>query len=111
METTTALTQEINQLHADLCSALADPTRILILYLVAERSYSVNELAARLAVAQPTASRHLKILRERGLLRAARQGQMVEYSLIDPRLISSLDTLRAVLRDSLAYRANLMVEE
>ena len=111
METTTSLSQEINQLHADLCSALADPTRILMLYLLAEKPHTVSELTTRLGVSQPTTSRHLKILRERGLVRAERQGQTVEYTLLDQRLISSLDTLRAVLRDSLAYRANLMFEE
>ena len=111
METNSSLTQEINQLHADLCSALADPTRILMLYLLAEKPHTVSELTARLGASQPTTSRHLKILRERGLVRAERQGQTVEYTLLDPRLIESLDTLRSVLRDSLAYRANLMVEE
>jgi DNA-binding transcriptional ArsR family regulator len=110
MEPTTSLAFEINQLHADLCSALADPNRILLLYLLAEQPYTVNELASQLGNSQPTTSRHLKILRERGLVRANRQGQAVEYSLNDPRLIEALDMLRAVLRDSLNYRASLMEE-
>ncbi len=107
METTT-LSQEIRQLHADICSALADPTRILILYSLAESPSSVNELVTHLETSQPTISRHLKILRERGLVSANRQGQMVTYSLTDVRIIDALDTLRAVLRDSLARRANLV---
>ena len=108
MESIDTLTQEINELHADICSALADPTRILILYLLAESSYTVNEITSRLNASQSTTSRHLKMLRDRGLVRATRQGQNVEYALNDMRIIDALDTLRSVLRDTLSYRANLV---
>jgi ArsR family transcriptional regulator len=77
-DTFSTLSQEVSQLHADICSALADPTRILILYLLAEAPHTVNELTAKLNTSQPTTSRHLKVLRERGLALASRQGQSVE---------------------------------
>jgi ArsR family transcriptional regulator len=109
MESLDLLSQEIHQLHADLCSALADPTRILILYSLAENSCAVNDLSARLNIPQPTTSRHLKILRDRGLVRATRQAQSVEYSLNDLRIIQALDMLRAVLRDNISSRAALIV--
>ena len=104
------LSLEVNQLHAGICSALADPTRILILYLLSEQAYSVGELTVLLNTSQPTTSRHLKILRERGLVRSNRQAQTVEYSLNDPRIINALDLLRAVLRDTLSQQANLISE-
>jgi len=103
-----ALTQEITQLHADICSALADPSRILILYALHEQRLNVSDLAEAVGLSQPAASRHLKILRERGLVRPERQGASVEYRLTDTRLIDALDTLRTVLRDRLQYRASLM---
>jgi DNA-binding transcriptional ArsR family regulator len=103
-----ALTQEITQLHADICSALADPSRILILYALHEQRLNVSDLATEVGLSQPAASRHLKILRERGLVRPERQGASVEYRLTDTRLIDALDTLRTVLRDRLQYRASLM---
>jgi DNA-binding transcriptional ArsR family regulator len=104
------LTQEVTRLHADICSALADPTRILMLYALAERPHTVNELAAALTLSQPATSRHLKVLRDRGLARATRHAQSIEYALNDHRIIDALDTLRAVLRDSLAHRAQLISE-
>ena len=107
---TLSLTQEIIQLHADLCSAIADPTRLLLLYALSEKPCTVNELTSELNTRQSTTSRHLKVLREHGLVRFNRQGQSVEYSLSDPRIIEALDTLRTVLRDTLSNRANLMVE-
>lgn len=109
-DTILQLSQEVSQLHADICSALADPTRILMLYLLADHPHTVNELANKLNTAQPTTSRQLKVLRERGLVRATRQAQNVEYSLCDPRIIEALDLLRAVLRDTLSQRANLINE-
>jgi ArsR family transcriptional regulator len=102
------LEQEIIQLHADICSAMADPTRILILYTLADRPRTVTELAIEIGLSQPAVSRHLKVLRERNLVRALRQGPSVEYSLVDRRLIEALDLLRTVLRDSIAHRASLL---
>jgi len=102
--TDSALSQEINRLHADICSAIADPWRILLIYALSEQPYTVNELANQLELSQPATSRHLKVLRERGLVQARRQGNSVEYSLIDTRLIVALELLRHVLRDRIARR-------
>jgi DNA-binding transcriptional ArsR family regulator len=108
---TQPLSLEITRLHADICSALADPNRILLLYALSEKPYTVNELAECLGLSQPTTSRHLKTLRERGLVRAQRHGISVEYSLNDPRLIQALDLLRIVLRDRIADQASLIGED
>ena len=104
------LAQEVSQLEADLCFALADSNRILILYALAEESRNVTEITNDLNITQPTASRHLKILRERGLVFAERNGTTITYHLTDRRLIDALDILRSVLRDRLAHRASLMEE-
>ncbi len=101
------LEQEINQLHAEFCAGLADPTRLLILYTLSEGPHNVTELVNALHVSQPAISRHLKMLRERGMVTATRTGPSVEYRLADPRLIEALDLLRAALRDHLAHRAEL----
>lgn len=106
-----SLSQEVHQLHADLCSALADGTRILLIYALSDRPHNVTELVNELSLPQPTVSRHLKVLREHGLVGMVRQGQSVEYSLTDQRLIETLDLLREVLRDSLTRRALLVSEQ
>lgn len=102
------LSQEVSRLHADICSALADPKRILLIYALAENPRSVNELAEEIGLSQPATSRGLKVLRERGLVSALRQGTTLEYHLTDMRLVEALNLLRSVLRDRLSYRANLM---
>ncbi len=97
-------------MEADLCSAFADPTRIMILYALDEKPRNVGELANELQISQPTTSRHLKVLRDRGLVTAVRQKTNIQYRLTDQRLIQALDLLRAVLRDRIAHRASLMEE-
>ena len=102
------LEQEVSLLHAHVCQALADPKRILILYALAEAPRYVNELVDMLDIPQSTVSRHLKVLRERSLVTAERDGVTVRYSLTDRRVIEALDLLRALLADTLAQQAQLM---
>jgi ArsR family transcriptional regulator len=102
------LEQEINQLHANFCSGLSDPKRLLILYTLAERPYSVNDLAATLNISQPATSRHLKILRELGMVSTNRLGSSIEYSLADVRVIQALDILRSAMRDHIVQRMGML---
>ena len=105
-----SLRQEISQLEADFCFALSDPNRILMLYALSERPLNVTEITHELGLNQPTTSRHLKVMRERGLVQTVRTGTTVTYHLSDPRLIQALDLLRSVMRDRLTQRASLMKE-
>ena len=104
------LRQEISLLEADFCFALSDPNRILMLYALSERPLNVTELTNELGLNQPTTSRHLKILRERGLVESLRSGTTITYRLSDPRLIQALDLLRNVMRERLAHQASLINE-
>jgi ArsR family transcriptional regulator len=99
--------QEINQLHAAVCGALSDPKRIAILYALHEGPKNVTELAELLNLNQATTSRHLKVLRDRSLVRAERRGAHIYYSLADERVIQALDLLREVLAAILAQRQAL----
>jgi len=104
------LKQEIIQLEADFCAALSEPTRIFILYALNEQPLNVTEITNELGIPQPTTSRHLKVLRERGLVYTERQGTVITYHLADERIIQALDLLRATMRDRMTQRANLMNE-
>jgi ArsR family transcriptional regulator len=99
---------EIQLLHAQVCQALADPTRIMLLYVLAEGPKSVGDLATALDVSQPTVSRHLKVLRERGMANTERMGTTIRYSLADKRVIEALDLMRAVMTDNLMQKRALV---
>lgn len=95
-------------MHARICQSLADPTRILILYLLDGDSHYVTELVEALNVSQPTISRHLKVLRDRGLVTATREDKAIRYALRDRRVIQALDLLRTVMADTLTEQAKLV---
>jgi ArsR family transcriptional regulator len=100
--------EEILELHAQVCAGLADPKRIMILYELVPGPRNVSDLAASLSMPQPAVSRHLKVLRERGMVSSERHGASVRYSLADQRIIQALDLLRAVLASKLQSQAILV---
>jgi ArsR family transcriptional regulator len=102
------LIEEVTRLHADFCSALADTRRLLLIYALAEGPRNVTALTETLGISQPSVSRHLKTLRERGLVFSTREGTTVEYRLADMRLIQALDLLRAIMRDQWSRRAEII---
>ena len=101
------LEQEVNLLHNRVCYALSDPKRVLILYLLSEGGQFVNDIAEILDIPQPTVSRHLRVLRERELVLAERQGSSICYSLGDERIIQALDLMRSILSTQLAAGIDL----
>jgi ArsR family transcriptional regulator len=96
------LEREIVLLHSRVCYGVADPKRVLMLYALENGPLCVTELAAEVRLPQPAVSRHLRVLRERGLVRTVRKGPAIYYSLGDRRLIEALNLLRAVLATQLA---------
>jgi DNA-binding transcriptional ArsR family regulator len=66
---------------SDAFNAVAEPQRRKILLLLKERERSVNELANALRITQPQTSKHLRVLREVGLVRVREAGQQRLYAL------------------------------
>ena len=62
-------------------AALAEPSRREILDLLRDGERSVNELVARLELSQPGVSKHLKVLREAGLVEVRPEGKRRWYGL------------------------------
>ena len=67
--------------------ALSDPTRLRILSLLGSGSMNVTAMVEKLDCTQPAVSRHLKVLREAGLIVDARRGKWIEYS-SNPRAVA-----------------------
>jgi DNA-binding transcriptional ArsR family regulator len=70
-------------------AALADPIRRQIVEMLADRERDAGELAAAFPVSRPAVSRHLRVLREAGLVRVRPQAQRRVYAL-DPRPLEEL---------------------
>ena len=61
--------------------ALSDPNRVKIIKMLAEKDLCVCELTSLLKLAQPTVSKHLKVLEDAGLVEFWKEGSWVNYSL------------------------------
>jgi DNA-binding transcriptional ArsR family regulator len=70
--------------------ALTDPTRRRIVELLAENELEAGDIAARFPISRPAVSRHLRVLRETGLVRVRADAQRRLYSL-DPAPLAELD--------------------
>ncbi len=73
-----------------LFKALADETRLRILSLLNMREMCVCEIMVALDLTQPTASHHLGILENAGLIKDRKEGKWVFYSISDPTLTKSM---------------------
>ena len=82
--------------------ALSDPNRVAILKMLQQRMLCVCETRAALGLAQPTISKHLKILEDAGLVSRKKDGLWVNYQLADGSLSPYAATLLGNLKHWLA---------
>jgi len=68
-------------LRRDVFQAIADPSRRLILMLVASQAMTAGAIAANFDTARPTVSKHLQILTECELLQQEQNGREIYYHL------------------------------
>jgi len=68
--------------------ALADESRLRLVQTLARGGLPVSALASRAGLAEYNASRHLRVLRETGLVDAQRQGQRIRYRIRDELLVA-----------------------
>jgi DNA-binding transcriptional ArsR family regulator len=101
-----ATRDEVYRLHAQFCRTLGDANRLLIIVELSEGPRTVNELAKAIGASQPLTSRHLAVMRERGLVDAERAGNYVRYTLTDRRVLSAIELLLDVLAAQLERRGS-----
>lgn len=83
--------------------ALSDPNRVKITKMLQHKTMCVCEIQAALDIAQPSVSKHLKILEEAGIVAFQKEGMWVNYYLTDggesPYAAAILGNLRHWLED------------
>ncbi|MDP8910652.1 MAG: metalloregulator ArsR/SmtB family transcription factor [Actinomycetota bacterium] len=94
----------------DAFAALADPTRRRIVELLSEGERSAGELASEFPISRPAVSRHLRVLREHGVVRARERAQQRLYSL-DPVPLAEVDAWLARYRPFWANRLDALETE
>ncbi len=106
---TAASARQADATQGDPFEALGDPNRRAILALLGGRERSVGELAAELPISRPAVSRHLRLLKDAGLVVEEPQGTRRIYRLHD----QGIDAVEAYVRDvwgDAASRFRLLAE-
>ena len=86
---------------SEIFKALGDPTRLGIMQLLTGKEMCVCEIIEASDKSQPAISRHLKIMKQAGLLSEAREGKWVMYSIRPPVVTSAANFLQAFACETL----------
>jgi len=93
-----------NRLKAKIFNALSDPARLEIIEFLREGERCVCEIIPHVSLIQPLVSRHLKILKDCGLVKDRKEGNRRLYSVTDPRIFEVVDAVTPELVDVLSNR-------
>lgn len=85
------LDEETLFIVSQMFKALSEPTRIRILHLLSEKEYSVNQIAEKLSLLQPTVSHQLRFLKNLRLVKHRREGTTIYYSHDDDHVMNVLE--------------------
>jgi ArsR family transcriptional regulator len=81
------------RLKSTVFHALADPIRLEILAFLRDGEKCVCEIVPHLSLIQPVVSRHLKILKDAGIVRCRKEGTKRMYSTVDSKIYAVIDSL------------------
>lgn len=87
------------KLQSRFFKALSDITRIKILKLLSLRRMCVCEIMIALDLTQPTASHHLRILENVGILKDERKGKWIFYSIANPKTVKAVEEIENSISD------------
>jgi DNA-binding transcriptional ArsR family regulator len=94
-----------NRFKSTIFHALSDPIRLEIVLYLRDGEKCVCEIVPHLNLIQPLVSRHLKILKDAGIVRCRKDGTKRMYSIVDVRLCDVIDALTSELVEVLRKEA------
>jgi ArsR family transcriptional regulator len=98
----------LKRFRSKIFNALSDPIRLEIIQFLRDGEKCVCEITPHLKLAQPVVSRHLKILKDAGLVKRRKKGTWHMYSIAEPEVCNVIDRLTPELLAALKQR---MIEQ
>ena len=99
---------QIYHYHAEMCQVFSHPKRLEVINVLRDGEMSVTELAQKLELTIGNLSQHLSMMKERHILLTRKEGNMVYYRILNPKLIRCFDMMREMLFDQIKQDAALL---
>ncbi|HEX7467154.1 MAG TPA: metalloregulator ArsR/SmtB family transcription factor [Methanobacterium sp.] len=78
---------------SEIFKAISDPTRLKILYLLADGELCVCEIIFALEKPQSTISHHLNVLKNAGFIKWRKEGVWIHYKLVNPSIVGIIEEM------------------
>ncbi len=98
-------TENQNRFKSTVFHALSDPIRLEIIDYLHDGEKCVCEIVPHLNLIQPLVSRHLKILKDAGLVKCRKDGTKRIYSIVNKKIYNVIDSLSVELLEVLMKEA------
>jgi len=104
------MTRPVYELKAQFFKTLGHPARIRILEVLREGEHTVGELVPKVGIESSHLSHQLAVLRRSSVVQTRKQGSMVVYSVVDPRIFQLLEVAKQILTGSLLATQGLLAD-
>ena len=99
---------QIYQYHAEMCQVFSHPKRLEVINVLRDGEMSVTELAQKLGLTIGNLSQHLSMMKDRHILLSRKEGNMVYYRILNPKLLQCFDMMREMLFEQIKQDAALI---
>jgi ArsR family transcriptional regulator len=106
----TQQTEQIFEAHAELCRAIANPKRLMIIDLLSRSEMTVGGLARTIDASSSTVSQHLRLLRDREIVEVRRDGKEAYYRLANPDMVEACRIIRGFLLERMKQQGSVPQE-
>ncbi len=100
--------KRIFELQAEVCKTLTNPKRLEIIHALKEGEKNVSELVEILGIPKANVSQHLSVMKNKGILKARREGVNIYYSIANEKVVQACNLMREVLTEQLKEKETLL---
>lgn len=100
--------KQVFELHAEVCKTLANPKRIEIINLLRSGEKPVGWLLQKTGLLKANLSQHLSVMRQRGIVKARKEGLTAYYRIANPKIVRACDLMREVLFEQMKEKKEVL---
>jgi ArsR family transcriptional regulator len=104
------MTEEIYNLHANICKTFTSPVRLKIIDELRTGEKSVNELAKATGLNQPNVSQHLAVLRNKKIVKTRKVGNNTFYTISNRKIFEAFDIVLDVIFEQLSDNEDMVMK-